>query len=68
MGVTAIFDIGEFSRLSSTPLKVSRVKHKAIIEVDREGTVGSASTGTCNDVMLRVLEGSRAREKLLAVC
>ena len=45
MGVSAIFDHGEFERMSETPLHVSRVKHKAIIEVDREGTVGSAATG-----------------------
>ena len=47
MGVTGVFNRGEFGRISSSgaPLKVDKVKHKAIVEVDKEGTVGAAATG-----------------------
>eukprot|EP00095_Tigriopus_kingsejongensis_P010982 maker-scaffold281_size224178-snap-gene-0.12 protein:Tk10982 transcript:maker-scaffold281_size224178-snap-gene-0.12-mRNA-1 annotation:"serine protease inhibitor serpin-like protein" len=45
LNVNGIFTDGDFDGISSQPLKVGQVVHKAIIEVDKEGTVGSAATG-----------------------
>ncbi len=46
MGLSAAFSSGDFNRMSDSPLAVSKVKHKAIVDVDRQGTVGAAATGT----------------------
>ena len=45
MGVESIFTAGEFNKFSFDPLKVAQIKHKALIEVDKEGTTGAAATG-----------------------
>ncbi len=49
MGVRSIFDFGEFGRISAehppAPLRVGAVKHRAVLEVGREGTRGAAATG-----------------------
>lgn len=45
MGVRGVFNLGEFDKISDIPLMVSQVKQKAIVEVDKEGTVGAAATG-----------------------
>ena len=46
MGVKAAFNVGEFNKLTRyDKMKVSDIKHKALIEVTREGTIGVAATG-----------------------
>ena len=46
MGVNAAFEIGEFAKISpEVKLKVSEIKHKAVVEVTKEGTTGVAATG-----------------------
>ena len=46
MGVKAAFNVGEFNKLTKyDKMKVSDIKHKALIEVTREGTIGVAATG-----------------------
>lgn len=47
MGITDIFDPAKsnLSKLSRTPTFVSRVFHKAVIEVNEEGTVAAAIAG-----------------------
>ena len=46
MGVTDAFDVGDFGYLAKqTPLRVSGVKHKSIVEVNIQGTEGAAATG-----------------------
>jgi serine protease inhibitor len=40
--VDAFSSDANFSRMSSTPLTVSDVLHKAVVEVDEEGTVAAA--------------------------
>jgi len=45
MGVKAAFGVGEFDKMSrSEDLRVTSVKHKAMVEVNKEGTVGVAAT------------------------
>lgn len=45
MGITAPFDQGGFLRiLEGEPLKVSKINHRATVEVTKEGTVGAAAT------------------------
>ncbi len=34
-----------FAPIRSAPVSVGDVKHKAIVQVDKEGTVGAAATG-----------------------
>ena len=47
MGVKAAFDTGEFDKLTKkSKMRVSGIKHKAVIEVTKEGTTGVAATGT----------------------
>lgn len=47
MGVKKIFEGGDFSDLvkADSGITVSKVVHKAIIEVSEEGTEASAATG-----------------------
>ena len=45
MGVHGPFSEGGFDRiLADEDLKVSQIKHRAIIEVTKDGTVGAAAT------------------------
>ena len=45
MGITAPFTEGGFKRiLADEPLKVSQIKHRAILEVTKNGTVAAATT------------------------
>lgn len=45
MGIKKAFDQGEFEGINKNePLKVSDVKHRATIEVTKDGTVGAAAT------------------------
>ena len=50
LGVEAIFTEGKFDRIiEGLPLTVSDVKHKALLQVDKEGSVGAAATGKTMD-------------------
>jgi len=45
MGISKAFEEGEFQGINKNePLKVSDVKHRATIEVTKDGTVGAAAT------------------------
>ena len=44
MGINAAFDNGEFANIVKDPLRVSQIKHRATIEVTKDGTVGSAAS------------------------
>ena len=45
MGVKGAFDEGGFENIVlNEPLKVSAVKHRATVEVTRDGTVGAAAS------------------------
>jgi serpin B len=45
LGVDAAFDTGDFKGIvEDEPLKVSKIKHRATIEVTKEGTVGAAAS------------------------
>merc|ERR1711988_1250722 len=45
LGVDAAFDAGDFKGIiEDEPLKVSKIKHRATIEVTKEGTVGAAAS------------------------
>ena len=45
MGIRAPFEQGGFDKiLPDQPLKVSKIKHRATVEVTKDGTVGSAAT------------------------
>ena len=45
MGVNGAFDEGGFENIvQNEPLKVSAVKHRATVEVTRDGTVGAAAS------------------------
>lgn len=49
MGVKAAFDVGEFDKLTrQNKMKISGIKHKAVIEVTKQGTTGVAATGKPN--------------------
>ena len=45
LGLQGIYELGEFDRISDEPLRVGQISHKAIIEVDQQGTVGASATG-----------------------
>jgi serpin B len=47
LGMKSAFDptTANFSKLSSTPTKIDRVKHKTFVEVNEEGTEAAAVTG-----------------------
>ncbi|TRY68508.1 hypothetical protein TCAL_14221 [Tigriopus californicus] len=63
LGVQGIFNDGEFDSISDEPLKVSDIIHRAIIEVDKEGTVGAAATG----IELVPLSGAFLEPELLII-
>ena len=45
LGINAAFDEGEFTNIiEDNPLKVSQIKHRATIEVTKDGTVGAAAS------------------------
>jgi serine protease inhibitor len=45
LGINAAFDEGEFTNIiEDNPLKVSQIKHRATIEVTKDGTVGTAAS------------------------
>ncbi|GMS92141.1 hypothetical protein PENTCL1PPCAC_14316, partial [Pristionchus entomophagus] len=45
LGVTTLFGPGaDFSKVSSSPMSVSSIKHAAVIEVSEEGTTAAAAT------------------------
>ena len=45
LGVDAVFEEGDFSGIiDNEPLKVSKIKHRAAIEVTKEGTLGVAAS------------------------
>ena len=45
MGIEEIFESGDFDGIiADEPLKVSNIKHRAAIEVTKEGTVGVAAS------------------------
>ena len=45
MYIDAPFDDGEFDRIiKDEPLRVGKVKHRATIEVTKDGTVGAAAS------------------------
>ena len=45
MGVNGVFDEGGFENIVlNEPLKVSAVKHRATVEVTKDGTVGAAAS------------------------
>lgn len=46
MDVKGIFTDGEFGVISDEPLKVGNILHKAVINVDTEGTEAAAATGS----------------------
>ena len=49
MGVKDAFNVGDFDKLTKKEkMKVSAIKHKAVIEVTKEGTTGVAATGMIN--------------------
>ena len=49
MGVKEAFNVGEFNKLTKKQnMKISDIKHKAKIEITREGTTGVAATGKIN--------------------
>ena len=52
MGINGAFEDGEFDRMSEEPLVLNGIKHKSIIEVDKEGTVGAAATGNMLTISL----------------
>ena len=75
MGVEGILNRGEFDRISSSgaPLKVDDVKHKAIVEVDMEGTVGAAATGEIdllsqNEFKLNSLKSQHKHKRANPLC
>ena len=43
MGINAAFEKGEFDEIIKTPLKVSKINHRATIEVTKDGTEGTAA-------------------------
>jgi len=45
MNVKGIFNDGKFGVISDEPLKVGNILHKAVINVDTEGTEAAAATG-----------------------
>ena len=45
MGIEKAFDEGDFEGINKNePLRVSDIKHRATIEVTKDGTVGAAAT------------------------
>ena len=45
MGINAAFDDGGFDNIvQDAPIKVNDIKHRALIEVTKDGTVGAAAT------------------------
>jgi serpin B len=45
MGIGDAFGAADLSGISSTPLVVERIKQKAFLKVDEEGTEAAAATG-----------------------
>ncbi|GMS80779.1 hypothetical protein PENTCL1PPCAC_2954, partial [Pristionchus entomophagus] len=46
MGVRNLFNIPDLSKMSSTPLRIEKILHQAVIETDELGTEAAAVTAT----------------------
>ena len=38
LGIDAAFDVGEFNIVNGAPFRVSQIKHRAMVEVSKDGT------------------------------
>lgn len=54
MGMQTIFGNADFSKMTDKSVHVSKIVHKACIEVTESGTKAAAATGTRLDYFIRV--------------